>query len=220
MARRSGGRKRGASFAKRLVIMAKSPDMGRVKRRLAGEIGESAAIRFYRGCLSHTLLRLARDPRWLTVLAVDQGRGRARRFSPLRKRLTFLPQGDGDLGRRMQRLFTRLPPGPVVIVGTDIPSVRPGHIAEAFRLLGGADAVFGPAPDGGYWLVGLRRTPRVPAPFAAVRWSGPHALADTLANLKGKRVAMAARLSDVDTAEDLRRESARSGRLISTITTL
>ena len=60
----------------------------------------------------------------------------------------------------------------------------------------------------------------MPAPFAAVRWSGPHALADTLANLKGKRVAMAARLSDVDTAEDLRRESARSGRLISTITTL
>jgi hypothetical protein len=218
MARRSGGRKRGASFAKRLVIMAKSPDMGRVKRRLARRIGESAAIRFYRSCLSHTLLRLAADPRWLTVLAVDPGRGRARRFSTFGKRLTLLPQGEGDLGARMQRLFTRLPPGPVVIVGTDIPSVRPAHIAEAFRLLGGADAVFGPAPDGGYWLVGLKRTPRVPAPFAGVRWSGPHALADTLANLKDKRVAMAARLSDVDTAEDLRRESARSGRLISTIT--
>lgn len=213
MARRSGGGKRGASFAKRLVIMGKSPDMGRVKRRLAGEIGASAAIRFYRSCLSLTLLRLSGDPRWRTVLAVDQGRGRAMRFSPLRKRLTLQPQGDGDLGRRMQRLFTRLPPGLVVIVGTDIPSIRPAHIAEAFRLLGGADAVFGPAPDGGYWLVGLRRTPRVPGPFAAVRWSGPHALADTLANLKGKRVAMAARLSDVDTAEDLRRERARAGRL-------
>ena len=114
----------------------------------------------------------------------------------------------------MQRLFTRLPPGPVIIVGSDIPSIRPSHIAEAFRLLGGADAVLGPAPDGGYWLVGLKRTPRVPKPFAAVRWSGSHALSDTLANLKGRRVALAARLSDVDTAEDLRREGARAGRLI------
>ncbi len=188
--------------------------MGRVKRRLAREIGGCAAIRFYRFCLSHTVLRLAADRRWRAVLAVDQGRDPAIRFSPLRKGFALVPQGDGDLGRRMQRLFNRLPPGPVLIVGSDIPSIRPAHIAAAFRLLGGADAVLGPAPDGGYWLVGLKRTPRVPAPFARVRWSGPHALADTLANLKGKRVALAAPLSDVDTAEDLRRERARAERLI------
>jgi hypothetical protein len=114
----------------------------------------------------------------------------------------------------MQRLFKRLPPGPILIIGSDIPSIRPAHIAEAFRLLGGADAVLGPAHDGGYWLVGLRRTPRLATPFARVRWSGPHALSDTLANLKGRRVALAARLSDVDTAEDLRRQRARIGRLI------
>jgi hypothetical protein len=214
MARRNAGGKRGASFAKHLVIMAKSPDMGRVKRRLAREIGGGAATRFYRNCLSHTVLRLAADPRWVTVLAVDPGRDRATRFSPWRRRVALVPQGDGDLGRRMQRIFMRLPPGPVLIVGSDIPSIRPAHIAEAFRLLGNADAVFGPAPDGGYWLVGLKRTPRVPAPFARVRWSGPHALSDTLANLKGRRVSLAARLSDVDTAEDLRREGAHAGRLI------
>ncbi len=214
MARRSDGRARGASFAKRLVIMAKSPDMGRVKRRLSREIGASAATRFYRSCLSHTVLRLAQDRRWRTVLAVDPGRDPATRFAPLRGGLVLVAQGDGDLGRRMQRLFKRLPPGPVLVVGSDIPSIRPAHIAEAFRLLGGADAVLGPAPDGGYWLVGLKRTPRVPAPFARVRWSGPHALADTLANLKDRRVALAARLSDVDTAEDLRLERAGAERLI------
>lgn len=188
--------------------MAKSPEMGRVKRRLAREIGDGAALRFYRSCLSHTVLRLAADPRWLTVLAVDS----PTHFS--HGRAAPIQQGRGDLGARMQRLFMRLPPGPVLIVGSDIPSIRPAHIAEAFRLLGSADAVFGPASDGGYWLVGLKRTPRVPAPFACVRWSGPHALADTLANLKGRRVALAARLSDVDTAEDLRRERGRAGRLI------
>jgi uncharacterized protein len=194
--------------------MAKSPEMGRVKRRLAREIGDSAALRFYRSCLSHAVLRLAADPRWLTVLAVDAGTDRTTRFSPWHGRVALMPQGDGDLGERMQRLFKRLPPGPTLIVGSDIPSIRPAHIAEAFRLLGGADAVLGPAHDGGYWLVGLKRTPRVPAPFARVRWSGPHALSDTLANLKGRRVALAARLSDVDTAEDLRRGRARAGRLI------
>ena len=192
--------------------MAKHPAMGRVKRRLAREAGATAATRFYRGSLAHTVLRLASDPRWLTVLAMDCAPGDAQGFSP--RRATMMAQGKGDLGVRMQRLFSRLPPGPVVIVGGDIPSIRPAHIAEAFRLLGSADAVFGPAPDGGYWLVGLKRRPRVPKPFAAVRWSGPHALADTRENLKGCRVALAARLSDVDRAEDLRREGGRAGRLI------
>jgi glycosyltransferase A (GT-A) superfamily protein (DUF2064 family) len=75
--------------------------------------------------------------------------------------------------------------------------------------------VLGPAPDGGYWLIGLKRTPKVLRPFAGVRWSGPHAFADTLANLKGKRVAEAAMLGDVDTEKDLRLERASAERLIS-----
>ena len=115
-----------------------------------------------------------------------------------------MPQGNGDLGRRMQLLFQRLPPGPAIIVGSDIPAINTTEIAKAFRFLGNANAVFGRAPDGGYWLVGLRRSPRVLAPFAQVRWSGPHALADTLNNLKGQRVAFAATLSDVDTEKDYR----------------
>ena len=219
MARREARPKRLASFAKRLVIMAKSPALGRVKRRLGREIGDVAALRFYRSCLSHTALRLARDPRWRTVLAVAPDRDVAERFWPSRRWVGRLPQGEGDLGRRMQRLFACLPPGPTIVVGSDIPAIRPVHVAEAFRRLGRADAVLGPAPDGGYWLIGLKRTPRVLTPFAGVRWSGPHALADTLANLEGKRVAVAAMFSDVDTEKDLRRERASAERLISSGTT-
>jgi len=219
MARREARPKRRASFAKRLVIMAKSPALGRVKRRLGREIGDVAALRFYRSCLSHTALRLARDPRWRAVLAVAPDRDVAERFWPSRRWVGRLPQGEGDLGRRMQRLFARLPPGPTIVVGSDIPAIRPVHVAEAFRRLGRADAVLGPAPDGGYWLIGLKRTPRVLTPFAGVRWSGPHALADTLANLEGKRVAVAAMFSDVDTEKDLRRERASAERLISSGTT-
>jgi uncharacterized protein len=112
----------------------------------------------------------------------------------------------------MQRIMDRTAPGPVVIIGTDVPGIRTAHIRQAFRLLGRHDAVFGPATDGGYWLVGLRRRPRVPRAFAAVRWSSPHALADTLANLSGRSVARVAILSDVDTADDFARSTAVFGR--------
>ena len=214
MARRNAGPKRRASLAKHLVILAKSPALGRVKRRLGREIGDVAALRFYRSCLAHTALRLARDPRWRTVLAVAPDCDLAGRFWPSRRWVGRLPQGEGDLGRRMQRLFACLPPGPTIIVGSDIPAIRPVHVAEAFAHLGRADAVLGPALDGGYWLIGLKRTPRVLTPFAGVRWSGPHALADTVANLKGKGVAVAATLTDVDTKESLRLERASAERLI------
>jgi rSAM/selenodomain-associated transferase 1 len=192
--------------------MAKSPGAGRAKRRLAASVGAIQATRFYHACLAHTLMRLARDPRWQTLLAVSPDSDVGAAFWP--HRVERLPQGHGDLGRRMQRLFRRLPPGPAIIVGSDIPAITPSDIARAFRLLGNADAVFGQAPDGGYWLVGLRRTPRLLAPFAGVRWSGPHALADTLGNLKDARIAFAATLSDVDTEEDYRRLRRNSERLI------
>jgi uncharacterized protein len=214
MVRRHAGAPRRASFAKHLVIMAKSPQLGRVKRRLGRDIGGVAALRFYRFCLSHAVLRLARDPRWRTVLAIDPDRDIARIW-PSQRRVARLPQGQGDLDRRMQRLFVNLPPGPAIIVGSDIPTIRAHHIAEAFKLLGGGDAVLGPARDGGYWLVGLKRSPKVLRPFAGIRWSSPHALADTLKNLTGRRVGFAATLSDVDTEQAWKLERAHAARLVS-----
>ena len=212
MARRQA-HKRGAAYAPRLVIMAKSPVLGLAKRRLGREIGATPAIRFYRTCLGHTVLRLASDPRWQTLLAVTPDKDVAQHFwrSPGTSRV---PQSDGDLGKRMQRLFNRLPPGPTIIVGSDIPSLSALRVAEAFGLLGRADAVLGPAPDGGYWLIGLKRVPKILAPFTSVRWSGPHTLADTVANLKRRRIAYAATLHDVDTAEAYRTERANAERLI------
>jgi uncharacterized protein len=202
MARPRAGRPRRASYAKHLIIMAKSPIAGRVKQRLGREIGDVAAIRFYRNCLSHTALRLAQDRRWRTLLAIDPDRDVGVPFAPSSRKLARVRQGQGDLGQRMQRLFQGLPPGPAIIVGSDIPAIGPEHIAQAFSLLGRADAVVGPAPDGGFWLVGLKRTPKLLAPFAGVRWSSPNALADTLANLQGKRIAFAVTLSDVDGKHD------------------
>jgi uncharacterized protein len=195
-----------------LVIMAKSPRLGLVKRRLGAEIGHVAALRFYRNCLKRTCSRLGFDPRWQTLLSVTPDRDLYANDWP--RDIPRMAQGPGDLGQRMHRIFAGLPAGEVIIIGSDIPAIEPRHVAHAFHLLGRADAVFGPATDGGYWLVGLKRTPIPPSTFAKVRWSGPHALADTLANLDGKNIALAATLSDVDVAAAYRVQRRLAERLI------
>ncbi len=194
-----------------LVIMVRAPQMGRVKRRLARDLGAVCALRFYRLCSESLLRRLGRDRRWTTWLAVtpDVIRFRPRLWSGGSsgglKNLRRMAQGGGDLGARMDRVLCALPPGPVVILGSDIPGIEARHVARAFRLLGSHHTVFGPAPDGGYWLVGARRRPRFPDLFHDVRWSSEHALADTLANLGAAPDAgFVEELSDVDTPEDYR----------------
>lgn len=187
-----------------VVVFLRAPRLGRVKSRLAAGIGALAALRFYRDTSARLLRALARDRRWrLELWVTPDHRAGARWPVGVPRR----GQGRGDLGMRMARAFARLPPGPAVIVGSDIPDLRPAHVAAAFRALGGAEAVFGPAEDGGYWLVGLRRRPRVPRRlFAGVRWSSAQALADTLAGLpRGMSVALLQRLADVDDAADYAR---------------
>lgn len=180
-----------------VVVFARAPRLGAVKRRLARGIGARAALRFYLATLGATLRSLRVDGRFRLALAVTPDRAAAR--WPVR--VPLLRQGRGDLGVRMHRAFGRFRHRRAVLVGSDIPELRPADVAAALRALGRADAVFGPALDGGYWLVGL--SPRRPAkPFAGVRWSSEHALADTLANFRGRRVALLRTLRDVDTAAD------------------
>ena len=185
-----------------LIVMVKEPRPGRVKTRLGREIGMTASAWWFRH-QTRRLLRGLEDPRWQIVLAVSPDRdGLYSRVWP--EHLPRLPQGSGDLGVRMARLLGSVPRGPACLIGADIPEVGPAHIAQAFRLLGDHDAVFGPAPDGGYWLVGLKHPRRQPRGFFSnVRWSTEHALADSIATWPNYRIALATTLRDVDTADDL-----------------
>ena len=198
---------------KHLVVFVRAPQIGAVKSRLARDIGALSAWKFYRDT-TRSLLQWARDDRaWQSWLAVTpQG------FvdSPAWPReILRIDQGRGDLGSRMARPFVQLPPGPMVLVGSDIPDLRRAHIVRAFAALDRADVVFGPAQDGGFWLVGMRRRPRPPRQlvkkmFDGVHWSTSHALADVTENLAGQAsVALTDMLDDVDTAVDLMRWRAR-----------
>ncbi len=185
-----------------LVLFARQPRLGRVKTRLARDVGAVAAWAFHRRMVSE-VTRTLRDPRWRCWLAVTPDP--AVRAHPWPRGWAVIAQGGGDLGARMARPLDRLPPGPVVVIGSDVPRITRAHIADAFRLLGDHDAVFGPAEDGGFWLVGIRRRPRVPPRlYAGVRWSRPDTLADALRGLDGHRVGFVATLSDVDEGADLR----------------
>ena len=180
-----------------LIIFARAPRLGLVKRRLAADIGDVEARRIYQLLLDRTIRRLAGDRRWRTeVVATAEP-------YPWPSRIPRRGQGRGDLGRRMAEAIRTAPPGPVALVGTDIPDLAPRHIERAFRVLGPSDLVFGPAEDGGFWLIGVRKRRALPGLFRGVRWSTRHALADTLANIgAGVSHALVDTLADVDNSDN------------------
>ncbi len=182
--------------------MVKEPRPGRVKTRLGRDIGMVGAAWWFRH-QTRSLIRRLRDPRWQIVLAVSPDReGLTSRVWPAD--LPRAPQRRGDLGDRMGRMLRAAPKGPVCLIGADIPGITRAHVARAFDALGRSQMVFGPAPDGGYWLVGAQRYGALPAGlFRNVRWSTGHALADTLASVPGRRVTLLEHLRDVDTVADL-----------------
>lgn len=187
-----------------VVVMVKAPRPGRVKTRLAADLGVVSATWWYRH-QTRTLFRRLRDPRWNLVVALSPD------SDPLHRAvwpvdLAQIPQGTGDLGRRMARLFQGCPGNPVLIIGSDIPGIGRPHIADAFARLRGHDGVICPSEDGGFWCIGLRRGRRLPAKgFSGVRWSTGHALTDTLRCIHRLRIARGRVLRDVDTIADLRR---------------
>ncbi|NVK14609.1 MAG: glycosyltransferase [Rhodobacteraceae bacterium] len=196
-----------------LIIMVKEPRPGRVKTRLGRDIGVIPATWWFRH-QSARLIRSLRDPRWQIVLAVAPDLAVRSKVWPAD--LPRWPQGRGDLGQRMKRMLQFMPcpralrssasKNPVCLIGADIPGITRTHIARAFAALGNHDAVFGPAADGGYWLVGAKHPSRLPKDmFKGVRWSGEYALADTLNTLPGWRTALTDTLQDVDTAAELPR---------------
>jgi uncharacterized protein len=189
-----------------LIVFAREPRVGAVKRRLSKGLGAVAATFWYRRQLSGLLRRLASrtgggPATWRRHLFVTP-RG-ARRGGIWPRGWILHAQAGGDLGERMHAALASVGTGPAVLVGSDIPDIRPRHIRAAFRALGQADVVLGPAADGGYWLIGVRGR-RAPPRFGPVRWSSEHALADTIAGFSpGTKVILLETLQDVDEASDL-----------------
>ncbi len=187
-----------------ICIFAKPPVAGTVKTRLAAEIGAERASQLARAFLVDTCAA-TRALTWARpVLATSDA------LAPeLRTELDMpvWPQGDGDLGARMERVLARaLTEAPFAIAfGADSPGLPPRFLEAARTALATADAVIGPADDGGFYVLGLRRCP--PGLLAALPWSVPETCVRTIERLRaaGLTVTELAPWFDVDRADDLAR---------------
>ncbi len=179
--------------------MCKAVERGRVKTRLAAEVGDDVALHVYEQLVSITL-RVVCSGSWTPTLAVDGDPATL----PQHTAAVIRQRGD-DLGDRILcALHDAADAERTVVLGTDAPLVTPSMIDEAFAALDAADVVLGPATDGGYWLIGFSAV--LPELFRDMPWSTDRVLDVTQERCAalGLRVATVATLSDIDTAADLR----------------
>lgn len=188
-----------------LVVMARAPEEGRVKTRIARTTGPARALAIYRE-LAETVMRgLWSLERCEVVVAITPDSGGGALAPWLGPGWSVEGQGEGDLGDRMERAIARRfadGANQVVLIGTDTPEADAAVVLAAYDALRSHDVVVGPATDGGYYLIGVRRPE--PELFRDVPWSTDQTCAATLerAKARGLAVALVEPLDDIDTEAD------------------
>jgi rSAM/selenodomain-associated transferase 1 len=191
-----------------LIIFAKAPVAGLAKTRMIPALGASGAAHLAQQLLLHAVQQAVPtrlDPLTLCVSpdSTHPAFAQAQALSAGRLQLTW--QGQGDLGQRMHRALVQglQQSESVLLMGADAPGLNTAMLNEAAQVLAHHDAVFVPAHDGGYALVGLRR----PAPglFDNMQWSCERVMADTRTRAKqaGLRWHELAPVHDMDEPSDL-----------------
>lgn len=195
-----------------LLVFLKYPRVGQVKTRLAATLGAQRATELYRGWIGQVLGVVQPLRPSVRVLAFFDGADLSD-FVPWHGLADeWLAQPPGDLGQRLRRGFAQaLTFGPALAIGTDCLELDEELICVAYAQLARVNVVFGPATDGGYYLVGMRDDHR--AIFDAVRWSSPETLADHLARCRalGLSYALLPARHDIDTADDWQAYCHRNG---------
>ena len=188
----------------RLLVFSRYPQAGKSKTRLIPALGPQGAAALQRRMTERTLAWARLAPYTQIELCYDGDR--AAMHAWLGRRANLRSQGEGDLGMRMNHCLNRaLAEGApaALLFGCDIPGNTSSNLTRALEALREADLVLGPAKDGGYYLVGLKK----PAPglFEGMSWSHGQVLAQTLerAARLGLRSALVDTLSDVDHPRDL-----------------
>ncbi len=187
----------------KLIIFVKAPREGLVKTRLAASIGAPAAALAYRTLMKRLIDRLREIPAVELRYAPDDALSEIQPW--LQSAWTARPQGDGDLGSRLDRAFAEAfaeHADKVVVIGSDCPTVTARDIRQAWTGLSKHDLVLGPATDGGYWLIGLRK--HAPRLFESIPWSTDTVFRETLKRAKETRLSLhhLRERKDIDTAQD------------------
>jgi len=192
-----------------VAVLTKAPLAGQAKTRLAPALGPAGAARAHRALVLRTLRTVAQAGLPMRLWCAPSSDQRFFRALARAHGLALASQPEGDVGVRMHAAFVdhaRCSAEPQLLIGTDCPAFDAAHLREAARrLLAGDEAVFTPAEDGGYVLVGLRRP--VAALFEAVSWSTAEVMSQTRTHLRrlGLRFSEMPTLWDVDRPADWQR---------------
>ena len=206
--KRGTGEERREGILSRLIVFTRFPEPGQSKTRLIPALGPAGAAELHRQMVEHTL-RWAKDLREHIPLSIEI-RYAGRPLEPFQRWLgptfSYAEQGDGDLGQRMLRSLQdafRMNLKKVLLIGTDVPDLSANLIEGALILLNSSDLVLGPADDGGYYLIGLRRV--IPQLFQGIPWGTEEVLRKTLhlAQAANLSYSLLPSLPDVDRPEDL-----------------
>lgn len=185
-----------------ILIFTRNPELGKVKSRLAKGVGKQNALTIYKLLLQHThnVVHQVDYHKWV-------GYSVAVRTEDMWENDAFhkFQQEGEDLGARMQHAFQKAFAAghdKVLIIGSDLYDLRSHHITAAFEALETSDVVIGPAQDGGYYLLAMKKA--IPALFKNKNWGTESVLSDTLKDLKEQQVHHLETLNDIDFAEDLK----------------
>jgi rSAM/selenodomain-associated transferase 1 len=191
-----------------VILFVKLPEKGRVKSRLALQVGEDVAMRLYENMVLDVIdmLKRGRIPFRICFTPPD---ARDQLTGWLGREYDYLPQTGDHLGNRMEEAFAGVFSGDVeemLLIGSDIPGLTTEVIEEAFTELLTNDAVIGPADDGGYYLIGFRKKSFEPGIFHDIVWSTSTVFRETMDKLHDAllKVHILPELTDIDTLEDLR----------------
>ncbi|MDE2058859.1 MAG: TIGR04282 family arsenosugar biosynthesis glycosyltransferase [candidate division NC10 bacterium] len=193
-----------------LAVMARAPEPGQVKTRLVPPLSDTSAAELYRCLLLDKLQQVAGLPGIDPYLAYTPIEARQSMLPLLPETFTLIPQAGSTLGDRLHRLsailLERGHPA-AILIDSDSPTLPTPYLLDAIARLqsGTTDLVLGPAEDGGYYLIGLKRPCR--ALFDDIPWSGPTVFNETLHRAATLRLQVATLPSwfDVDTPDDLTR---------------
>jgi uncharacterized protein len=186
-----------------LIIFTRYPRPGQAKTRLIPALGPQGAAQLQSAMTEHSLLQARGLKRPIAIYYTNGSELELRDW--LGEDLCYRTQCPGDLGAKMLGAFCdTLEEGTeAVIIGTDCPDINTQLLAQTFQALKTSDLVLGPALDGGYYLIGLRRV--IPELFNNIAWSTDRVLSQTLAIAKGLNLSihLLPELPDIDRPEDL-----------------
>lgn len=191
---------------KAIIIFIKNPEPGNVKTRLAKDISSYKAAMLYRCFVEDIISSLCNID--ADILIFHNTDDQDTFVEWLGAKYSFFYQKGEDLGEKMKNAFLKtfeIGYTETIIIGSDTPEISMEIIAEGFNMFTGFDAVIGPARDGGYYLLGFKKSSFLNDVFENIHWSSSTVFKETISILETKKIPVftLVELNDIDNIDDI-----------------